>query len=371
MNLPLPELDCFREAGDLIGQLAVVKGPQRADRSPLSTDEDQLADASVLTKQARGVDELMHLHPDHVFSRREALEHGYSDADLQLLLRAAEIVRIRHGAYVNAEVWSAADNVERHRLRAHAVLRSHGSRIALSHTSAAVEHGLRLFRPDLRRIHVTCLGRPIARTTQDVVYHQGGYTEDEVMSVGPHLVMAPVRAGLEAASLTDVASGMVILDSVVDQKLGTLEEIHAGFERFSGWPNSRRLQITVRLSRKGANSVGESLARHLMWTQRLPEPVLQFEVRDDRGNLIGVTDFAWPEAGVLGEFDGMIKYGRLLRNGETPGAAVEREKKREDRLREETGWLMIRLIWAELFRPGPTAARVRRQLERGKALIVA
>jgi hypothetical protein len=317
------------------------------------------------------MDELRQLHPDQVFSRGEALEHGYSDDDLQLLVRAREIVRIRHGAYVHADVWVAADDLERHRLRAHAVLRSHSTKMALSHTTAAVEHGLRLFKPDLTRIHVTCLDQRIARTTKDVVYHQGGWIEDDLMWVGPHLVMAPVRAGLEAASLVDVPSGMVILDSVIDQGLGTLEEIHVGFQRFTGWPKSRRLQITVRLVREGSNSVGETLSRHLMWTQRLPEPVLQFEVRDELGNLLGVTDFAWPELGVLGEFDGMMKYGRLLKDGESPGDAVEREKKREDRLREETGWLMVRLIWAELFSPGPTAAKIRRQLERGRTLIVA
>jgi hypothetical protein len=317
------------------------------------------------------MDELGQLHDDHVFSRAEALQYGYSDDDLQACLRAGLIVRIRHGAYTGATLWAAADELERHRLRAHAVLRSHGSRLALSHTSAAVEHGLRLFRPDLARVHVTCLDRRIARTTSDVVYHQGACPEHDLQLVGAHLAVTPVRAGLEAASLTHVAAGMVLLDSVIDLKLGSLEEIHRRFERIAGWPNSRKLNITVRLVRKGANSVGESLARHLMWRQHLPEPELQFEVRDQWGRLLGVTDFAWPEYGLLGEFDGMEKYRRLRKEGETPGQAVEREKKREDRLREETGWLMVRLIWPELFTPGPTAARIRAQLERGKTLKVA
>jgi len=317
------------------------------------------------------MDELRYLHDDQGFSRGEALDHGYSDEDLRSLLRAGVIARIRHGAYTFADVWTDADENERHRLRAHAVLRSHGSRIALSHTSAAIEHGLRLFRADLQRIHVTCLDRPIARTTHDVVYHQGVCHDDDLTLVGPHLVVTPMRAGLEAASLTHGAGGLVILDSLVDLNLATLDQIHAGFEAFSGTPNSRKLQITVRLTRKGANSVGESLSRHMMWTHHLPEPQLQFEVRDEWGNVIGVTDFAWPEYGLLGEFDGMIKYGRLLKEGETPGQAVEREKNREDALRSETGWLMVRLIWAELFRPGAAAAKIRRQLERGKTLIVA
>jgi len=41
------------------------------------------------------------------------------------------------------------------------------------------------------------------------------------------------------------------------------------------------------------------------------------------------------------------------------------------RLREETGWLMVRLIWAELFRGGALAAKTRRQLDRGKVLVMA
>ena len=314
------------------------------------------------------MDDLRFLHDDHVFGRREALDHGYSDDDLQLGLRAGILVRIRHGSYTFVDVWEPADDVERHRLRAHAVLRSHTSRLALSHTSAAVEHGLRLFEPELGRTHVTCLDKPLARTTRDVVYHEGGCSEAGLTLVGNQLVVNPVRAALGAASLATVSRGLVILDSVVDLGLASLDDIYREFERISGTPYSRKLQITVRLTRKGATTVAESLTRHLMWEQHLPEPVLQFEVRDERGNLIGITDFAWPKYGVLGEFDGMAKYGRLLREGETPGQAVEREKKREDALRAQTGWLMVRIVWSELFRPGPTAAKIRRQLELGRRL---
>lgn len=317
------------------------------------------------------MDDLRALHDDQVFQRSEAIDSGYRDRDLYAALREGELVRIRPGAYTFADVWEDADELGRHRLRAHAVLRTHTIPVALSHTSAAVEHGLRLHEPDLTKIHLTCLERPLGRTTKDVVYHQGICEADDLATVNGRLAVNPVRAGLEAASLASVPAGMVVLDSVIDLKLGTLDEIHEGFERMIGHPKSRRLQVTVRLTRKGAQSVGESLSRYGMWRGHLPEPVLQFEVRDEWGQIIGITDFAWPEHGVLGEFDGMSKYGRLRKKGETAGQAVEREKKREDRLREETGWLMVRLIWAELFRPGPTAAKIRRQLERGSRLIVA
>jgi hypothetical protein len=317
------------------------------------------------------MDDLRNLHDDHVFQRSEALESGYIDKDLYRAMRDGRIVRIRQGAYTFTDVWGGADDTRRHLLRAHAVLRSHDTPLVLSHTSAAVEHGLRTFRPDLEKVHVTCLAGALARTTHDVVYHRGEIADDELMAVGPHLVVAPVRAALEAASLADVPAGVVVLDSVLDLGMGSLEEIYEGFARMTRQPGFRKLQISVRLTRKGANSVGESLGRHMMWREHIPEPVLQFEVRDEWGNLLGISDYAWPEYGLLGEFDGMMKYGRLLKDGETPGDAVTREKNREDALREATGWLMIRLIWADLFRPGPTAARLRTQLERGRSLLIA
>jgi len=317
------------------------------------------------------MDDLRSLHDDQVFQRREALESGYTDRDLYGALREGLLVRIRPGAYTYSDTWNEIDDIGKHRLCAHAALRSHTAPVALSHTSAAVEHGLRLYEPDLSKIHLTCLGQPLGRTTRDIVYHQGVCADDELTYVEGHLAVKPVRAALETASLSSVPSGLVVLDSVIDLGKGTLDQVHADFRRITGHPNARRLHITVRLTRNGSNSVGESLARYVMWREHLPEPVLQFEVRDEYGRLLGITDFAWPDHGVLGEFDGMSKYGRLRKPGETPGEAVEREKTREDRLREETGWLMVRLIWSELFRGAPMAAKIRRQLERGKSLRVA
>lgn len=315
--------------------------------------------------------ELANLHDDHVFLRREALAHGYNDKDLIAHVRAGVLRRIRQGAYTLADVWDPADDLERHRLRSHAVLLSHGPGVVLSHVSAAVEHGLRLHRPDLSQVHLTTVGRHVGRTTPDISYHRASCNDDEITLVAGRAVIEPVRAALEVASMSGVADGLVVLDSVVDLGLGQLDDVYRAFERRDGWPNSRRLQVTVRLARDGSNSVGESLARHLMFAWQLPEPVLQFEVRDESGHIIGITDFAWPQHGLLGEFDGMHKYGRLLRAGETAGDAVEREKVREDALRSATNFLMVRLIWSELFRGRSTAERIARKLAQGRQLMAA
>jgi len=313
--------------------------------------------------------ELLNLHPDRVFSRREAVDFGYRDQELTAGVRDGVLVRIRQGAYTSSEIWSKAFPEQRHQMRAHAVMRAHTVPLALSHTSAAVEHKLRLYRPELGQVHVTCLGRPLARATRDLIYHEGPVLDRDLREVNGFLAIEPVRAGLEAAMLADIPSGLVVLDSVIDLGHGDLDAVHRAFERVRGWPRTRKLNVTVRLVRTGSNSAGESLFRYLGWQEHLPAPVLQFEVRDEMGVVIAHTDFAWPEYGVLGEFDGKSKYGRLLKPGETPEQAVIREKIREDRIRELTQWLMIRFIWDDLRQPRRTAERLLRQLERGLALV--
>ena len=79
------------------------------------------------------------------------------------------------------------------------------------------------------------------------------------------------------------------------------------------------------------------------------------------GELIGYTDFGWPQLRTVGEFDGQVKYGRLLRPGQEPGDAVFAEKLREDRLRDQ-GLSVVRWTWSDLARFAPVADRLRRAL---------
>jgi len=309
------------------------------------------------------MDELHSLHPNGLFLRREAMQFGYRDRDLAEARRAGLITRVRHGAYVPTAEWEARDEIGRYRLRGQAVCLTHEGRVAMSHTSSAAEHGLRLWQPNLEHVHVVRLEKSSGRHEAGVVYHEDTWRPDDVYAKDEQLLLGPETSALGAASLVGVGPGLVILDSLLDLDLGDEESLWTTYYRRSGWPHSRKLQVTIRLARRGAQSIGESLARHLMWTQHLPEPQLQFKVYDEVGRLVGITDFAWPEFGLLGEFDGRIKYGRLLKEGETASDAVVREKEREDRIREVTRWLMIRYVWRDLYQPETTAARTRRLME--------
>lgn len=308
------------------------------------------------------MDELGHLHDDGVFLRREALAFGYDDRDLTRAVRAGLLHRIRQGAYVAAGIWAVADPLERHRLRCTAVLLTHEHRVALSHGSAAVHHDMRLWGVPLDRVHVLRLDGGPGRVCGDVVYHSGAWVPDDVWQLGDRLLTSPVRAAVESASLVGVERALVVLDGAIDLGLATPEELAAMYRRMDGWPQTQHLQVSIRLMRPGAQSVGETRSRFLCWAQGLPEPELQFEVRDEQGVLIGVADMAWPDHGVLGEFDGKVKYQRLVLPGETPGDAVFREKQREDKMRRLTGWVFVRLVWSDLGRPRVTAVWIRQQL---------
>ena len=129
----------------------------------------------------------------------------------------------------------------------------------------------------------------------------------------------------------------------------------------SRWGRTRHLHVPVRMADGRADGPGESRGRWLFRRAGLPAPDLQHHVYRLDGTLAGITDWAWEEHGVLGEFDGRVKYGRLLTPNETPSDAVFREKVREDEIREITACTMLRLIWSDLDNPG-TPSRVCRAL---------
>ncbi|HET6562907.1 MAG TPA: type IV toxin-antitoxin system AbiEi family antitoxin domain-containing protein [Marmoricola sp.] len=293
------------------------------------------------------------------FQRREALEVGFNDASLRRGVRRGVLVRVRHGAYAFADDWVGLDDVDRHLVLAGAVLRSLGPVVAASHHTGSLLHGLELWDADLSRVHVTRLDGGAGRTERDVVHHEGVSLDTDVVQVGNHLVVRPVRAALESALITGVEQGLVVVESGLRKARFTLDQLAAQHALMRFWPAAAHLQLVTRLADVRSESVGESRSMNLFWAQGLPRPQQQFEVYDAGGRLVGTTDFAWPEHGLLGEFDGKAKYLRYLRPGEEPGDAVFREKQREDRLRRVTGWSMVRLTWADLYDPARTAAYVR------------
>ncbi len=296
------------------------------------------------------------------FLRHEALSFGYDDRAIRARVKAGHWVRIQHGAYTTTDVWQDAGDDERHRLAALAVVRTHDSRAVLTHTTGVVMHGIEHWGITLDAVHVTRRDETAGRSTARARYHRGAIPEDQIVLVDGVPVTKPSRAAYEHALLTNVESAVVTFDSVQRLKLATTEDLHAVADEFSNRAGALHARLALQLSQPKSGSVGESRSHYLMWSQGIPQPIFQYEVYDQLGNLVGIADFAWPEYGVLGEFDGLVKYEKLSRPGESPRDVVIREKRREDLMREVTGWKMIRLVWADFNRPQATAERIARVL---------
>ncbi|GAA3829350.1 hypothetical protein GCM10022242_33390 [Nocardioides panacisoli] len=281
------------------------------------------------------------------FTRPQALSAGFADKDLTRLVRRRELTRFRRGAYAFSDEWSRLDAVGRHNVRANAVMHSLGPSVALSHQSAAARHGLDLWGLPLGKVHVTRLDAATGRVEGDVVHHEGKIADEDLVTVDGLATVRAERAVLEAGSRVSNEAALALFDAGLRVKAFDRAALERTFEAMESWPFMRHLHIPVRMADGRSGSIGESRGMWAFFVLGLPRPVLQYEVRDLTGALIGITDWAWPDHGVLGEFDGRVKYGRLLRPGQQAGDAVFQEKRREDMLREATQCAMLRLVWAD------------------------
>ena len=117
-----------------------------------------------------------------------------------------------------------------------------------------------------------------------------------------------------------------------------------------------------------SESAGESYSRVVFHLAGLPAPEPQYRVPTPDRRFLGRCDFGWPALGVLGEFDGKKKYGRLLREpGQTAEDVLIEEKRREDRLRA-LGWIVIRWMWRDLYRPDALITQLRDAFAIGRPL---
>ena len=299
---------------------------------------------------------------DVVVLRRELLGEGHTDANIRALVQRGVLHRVRHGSYVDGELWRSLNASERHRVLVRAVLRTAHPSVVVSHVSAAVEHGAAVWGLDLGNVHVTRLDGRIGRREAGVVQHRGQLTENDIETVNGLRVTRPARCAVEVVTMGTAESVLVTVNSLLHQRKLTREELVEMNRDLKHWPSTLSSAVVLRLCDERIESVGESRTSYLCYSQHLPRPEPQVEIRDERGWLVGRVDFAWPEAGVFLEFQGREKYLRFRRKGESLDDFVMREKRRIELICQLTGWVCIPITWADLERPRVTAARIRRVL---------
>lgn len=220
----------------------------------------------------------------------------------------------------------------------------------LSHVSAAVVHGLPVPKKSLDRVHVMrSAGNPGSKRMRTLHLHRVACEIPSVEIQG--IRVTPLdRTVLDLLRTLRPTYGVAVADRSLALGLerSTLVELLDSQPRRRGNDMARRI---IGFADGRSESPGESWTRWMMSVAGLPMPDLQVEFFDRAGHFVARTDFAWRERKLVGEFDGYVKYGRLLKPGQTVQDVVLAEKRREEDLRRIGLW-MVRFTTDDLFRPG-------------------
>jgi len=150
------------------------------------------------------------------------------------------------------------------------------------------------------------------------------------------------------AALRAAASAQELTDQITTQ-------LHRAAHR----PGLRRARFVAGFLDPRSESPGESLSRWLLHEAGLPRPDLQVKLKSWDEDVR--VDYLWQEFGLIGEFDGAVKYGIDL-SGPDPTAELMKEKRREDGLRAH-GYIVVRWTWDDLRVQGRVAHLVQTGLE--------
>ena len=292
---------------------------------------------------------------------RDLLAAGNSDKDLAHLVRTRELEHLRRGAYTEP---AELELEQRHRLLLESTMAMSDGRSVVSFGSAAVVHDLPVFASSISKVHLTRSRTAGGRKGAIVHQHVAKLGDADVCEVDGLLVTTMARTVVDLARTVPLAQGVAAGDRAL--RLGLeLAALAAQLESAKGRHGIDRARRGVALLDRLSESAGESISRILLHSSKLPHPELQVRLFDPKGRFVARPDFLWRDHGVVGEFDGKIKYHKLLRPGETITDVVLREKQREERMRE-LGLIVIRWVWDDLYhRPEELLERILHALKAG------
>ena len=292
-----------------------------------------------------------------VLRRPDALVAGLTDAELARAVRGGSLTRLRRGAYLDSRA-----TVSPHRALVLATVAGLRVGTAVSHVSAAVLHGLPLWRVDLSRLHATRRPPAAGSGSAHVHLHVARLPDDDLVLLDGVLTTGLARTVVDLSRTLPFESAVVAADAALATGAVRSEHLAACLVRMGPVPGSRRARRVLDFADGRSESVGESRSRVLIHQLGLPAPDLQVRVLRPDGSLIGRCDFGWPDHRTVGEFDGRVKY-RAGEEGRAPEEVVFREKLREDDLRDHT-WEVARWTWADLSTPAVVGGRIRRAFAR-------
>ncbi|GAA4895443.1 hypothetical protein GCM10025789_11160 [Tessaracoccus lubricantis] len=287
----------------------------------------------------------------HIFTMQELFEQGWKEAEVPQAIVSGALTRLRRGAFTQS--------TNANRARIDAGVKACSPKSVVSHASAALLHQLPVRRKASETVHLTRTRTSGGRNDRDVHLYSCPVQEDEIVKIGDLKVTNLGRTVVDLARHEPPEWALAAGDAALRAGLSE-HELDLQLIRAAKRPGIRQARRVVGLLDGLSESAGESISRWLLSQSGLPMPQLQVELTS-HGELARV-DFFWPELGLIGEFDGKVKYGRTLKPNQDPGEVVFAEKRREDGLRAQ-GYLVIRWTWADLKNPATFIAMMRAGME--------
>jgi hypothetical protein len=302
-----------------------------------------------------------------VFSTRDALRAGVDGHALALLCRSSVCTRLTHGWYA---VGTPASGAESHRLTAIALGRAYGTSAAISHSSALVLLDLPMHGVDMSHVHLTRVSVPgqganpwsgQSRRRPGLMLHREQDLVNRAIAavrpVGAPLVVPVAHAVVGAGLIARPTSSLVAADAALARDLMTKTDLDRAIGDFDRHRGIGPVRSILRHVDSRHESPGESLTAYLLeglGHTLEPQFTVVAEGRTYR------ADFRIVGTRVLVEFDGRVKYD----SGDQ--SVLFDEKRREDALRR-AGWIIVRLVWADLSSVGLVRDRLDQALRMAAA----
>jgi very-short-patch-repair endonuclease len=181
-----------------------------------------------------------------------------------------------------------------------------------SHVTAAQLHGLYLPRrlEVVPLLHVTALRPATAPRAGGLVGHHAA----------PGTVRVLVLNGIPVASALDtwcaLASDLTIPELVEMgdglvrrvRPFASMDQLADAVLRSAGRRGSRKLRAAFARVRPGTDSRQETRLRLLIVNAGLPEPLVNYEIRDRLGRFLALGDLVYPKWKILLEYDGAYHF---------------------------------------------------------------
>lgn len=270
---------------------------------------------------------------------------------LRQACKSGVLRRVRAGAYVDTAVWEASGRRRRSLLIIQAVAASRGFQDVLSHESAAVLLGLPLLNePEL--VHFTNPGARSTRSRSGTVWHAAPLTATDIIEMPPFTLTSPTRTLADIALGSSFPDAVAVCDAALRLERTTIDAIACALGDSGRTHGRQQAQRVLAFADPRAANPGESLSRVVIDSLGFEAPQLQVPF-DDRLGRIGVVDFWWERAGVIGELDGFQKYAKAeYLRGRTPSQVVVEEKHRERRLEAlPVVRTVVRWVWRDALEP--------------------